>query len=353
MRRVLAAGGCALVLAACGSSIGVDVGSPSPSDSSAESPAASLRVHMDLLLGEHVFVVAKLAVAAAAGRSDEYRSYAGVLAQNGGDVEALFRTALGQSAGGQFGEAWAEQNNELVDYVVAAVTHDDAGASVAMGKLTATVPDLVAALGSGLTISKEQSTQLAGDYVTALIAIVDDAATANYARLYVSITGARKQGDAFGGALALEVAHQFPDRFPGDLTTKAATFRDSLNSLMQQQGYLMTMATSATVTRADAGAAAAAAALQPASNELAILYGGDVWLNEAELTTTYAKSGDPSARQSVLGAAPPNLNQAFTALLQVVDDQRNKSYTNLAGDDRAMATALAGAADEISFSPSS
>jgi len=71
-------------------------------------------------------VIAKLAVAATAGRKDEFHSYAGALAANGGDITTLMRSALGETVGNQFGQAWSAGNNYFVDYLVAAVTHDKA-----------------------------------------------------------------------------------------------------------------------------------------------------------------------------------------------------------------------------------
>jgi len=348
MVKGLATSACALVmLAACDSSAAVPPASETPSISSADTPAASLRVHADLLLAEHVFVIAKLAAAAGAGRQDEFHSYAGLLAANGGDIEALLRTAIGETAGARFGAAWAEQNNSLVDYVVAAVTQDESAGGSALSSLTGTaVPDIAAALESGFTISSAEATKLAGDHVTLLKTVVDDVASANYAGLYADIVSARTQAVTFGDTVALQVARQFSDRFPGDATTKAAVFRTNLNALLQQQGYLLTMATDGT----DANASAAETTLDSSATQLAALYGGDDWLSKTALVTSYAKSGDASTRASVIAASPAGLTAAWTALLQVVDDQRSKEFTAVAADDRAMAAAFATAADQVSLS---
>jgi hypothetical protein len=309
-------------------------------------------VHLDNLLDEHVFIVAKLAVAANAGRHDEFRSYAGLLAAAGGEVETLFRSAVGETAGAQFGDAWTEQNNYLVDYLVASSTHDAKASADAMSKLTdAYVPHAATVLASSLSLSSDAATRFATDHVTLLKAIIDDAASASYPQMYAAIAGAGTQAVAFGDAVAIQVARQFSDRFPGDPNTEDAGRRVNLNWLMHQQGYLMTMATDATVSAADAEAMAATASLASNANPLGTVYGGTLWLNETELVTAYAKSGDASLRQSVIGAAPPGLSDALTALLRVVDDQRGKQFASVAIDDHAMATALATAADEASLNP--
>jgi hypothetical protein len=351
MVRALAAAGCVIALTACGSSVAVPVASQTPSNSAAESPAATLRVHLDVLLGEHVFAIAKLALAATAGRQDEFHSYAALLATSGGDTEALFRTAIGETAGGQFGDAWTELNNDLVDYLVAAATHDDQASASAAAALNQAAGDHTASvLASSLSLPNDAMSRLATNHATALKAIVDDVVAANYPQLFTDIAAARTQAVTFGDTIALQVAHVFADRFPGDGNASAAVRRVNLNSLLQQQGYLMTVGTDATVAGVDGEAAAASASLATSADQLAGLYGGTLWKNELPLVSSYAKGGDAGVRQNVIGAAPAGLTAAFTALLQVVDDQRNKQFGSVATDDRAMAAAFATVADEVSLS---
>jgi hypothetical protein len=353
MVKVLAAGCCALALAACDSPGAIPAGSVSPASGAAGSPAGALRVHLDLLIGEHVFAVAKLAVAAAAGRQDEYRSYAGMLAANGGDVEALMRSALGETSGSRFGDAWTEQNNFLVDYLVAVVTHDQAASTNAASNLSGYyVPDAASALGSGLSMSSDAAGRLVAAHATALKTIIDDAVSGSAAQLYADIGMARVQAVSFADAVAVQVAHDYADRYPGDPLESPSTQRANLNSLMQQQGYLMTMASDAAVAGVNAQVTAAATALTENADQLAALYGGRVWKDEVPLLSTYAQSGGAAARQSFLGAAPASLTQALTALLQVVDDQRSKQFGTVATDDRAMAYQLSIAADGVSTSSS-
>ncbi len=80
MVKLLAACAAGVVcLAGCAGTIAL----PTPSASGmpgANSPAADVRARMALLFGEHTYVLAKLSVAAAAGRKDEFGSYADLLA---------------------------------------------------------------------------------------------------------------------------------------------------------------------------------------------------------------------------------------------------------------------------------
>ena len=343
---------------------------PSPSPVAADSPAADLRTHADLLLGEHTYVIAKLAVAAAAGRKDEFHSYAGALAANGGDITSLIRSALGETVGAQFGQAWMAGNNYIVDYLVAAVTHDRAKQAAATSGLTGTyVPQMTALLTSSLSFTAEQSALFGAEQVSGLKQIIDDAVSSGFAALYDDLRSANANAIRAADQIAGAIVGRFADRFPGDAQSKSAAFRSGLDTLLLSQSYLMTMATAATLLGTAAEQSAASGALaQNASALTAVFAGvfgnaaggqfGHVWDTEATLLVAYAKSGDPGVRQTAIAAAaPPNgpagsifgpdLTVEITATLQAVDDQRAKSFDKLADDDRSAATQLAAAGDTV------
>ena len=358
MVRLIAAGAGVLLLGSCDSSIGVSVGSPSASNAGQDTPAANLRVHTDLLFGEHVFFVAKLAVAAAAGRKDEYHSYASLLAINGGDVAALYRNTLGETEGTQFGDAWADQDDDLVGYLVAGVTHDQAASDAAAAKLTGTyVPLMSGVLASSLSIALDEATRQTTGQVAALKAIIDDAVAGGYAKLYADIVAAHAHDVAFADAIAMQAAHRFPDRLPGDPSIGAAEFRAGFNSLMQRQSYLTTMATDAAAAGSADELGAATAQLSSNVASLSTLYGGrygqaageqlaGLWNQQDSALVAGAKGGSPAPQPdgSALGAA---LTGAFDALAPVVADQRSKTFLRVAADDRAAAFLAATAADEL------
>ena len=129
----------ALTQFSCSSSSGPQASAPrlsSPSSAvvnPADSKAADLRTRLDLLLGEHVIVVAKESAAAAA-HNDEYMGYLSLLT-NATDLVGLMRSAFGDSAAGQFEQMWAVQNNYLVDYTIGLVTHNKTKSNGAMSGL--------------------------------------------------------------------------------------------------------------------------------------------------------------------------------------------------------------------------
>src|SRR4029077_10231154 len=129
-----------LVLAACAPAGTGSSPSPSPSGSTsptarpADSKAANLRTQLDLLLGEHVMLIAKQAVAAS-NHTDEYPGYLTLLASNTNSLADLIRSAYGNTGANQFAQAWGIQNGYLVDYTIGVVTHNDAKSSGAMSGL--------------------------------------------------------------------------------------------------------------------------------------------------------------------------------------------------------------------------
>lgn len=315
-------------------------------------------------------MIAKLAVAAAAGRKDEFHSYAGALAANGGDITTLLRSTLGETVGAQFGQAWMAGNNYFVDYLVAAVTHDKARQDAATSQLTGTyVPKMTALLTSNLSLTEEQAALLGADQVSGLKQIIDDAVSSGFAALYTDLHSAYVKAIKAGDQIAEAIVSRFADRFPGDAQSKSAVFRAVLDTMLLNQAYLMTMAGDATVAGTAAEQSAARGALAQNAGSLTALFGGvfgsaagtqfgHVWDTEATLLVAYAKSGDAGARQSAIAAAaPPNgaagsvfgpdLTIEITATFQAVDDQRARSFDKLADDDRSAAAQLAAAGDTV------
>lgn len=358
MKALMAAIG-AVTMCACSGSVPVTTATPTPTLSQAETPAADLRVHADLLFGEHAFAIAKLALAAAGGRKDEYHSYATLLAVNGGDLEALLRSAVGETAGARFGDAWAQQNNSLVDYIVASVTRDQNALAAAAASLTGTsVTQIASALQSGTSMPSDQATQLAGGIVSSLKLVIDDAAGGAFSKVYDDTAAAHAQAVAVADAVVNLVALEFHDRFPGDPKDKAAEFRATMNVRLQEQAYLITMASDAVVASTPADVRGAYATLatnvQALSSSFGAVFGdaagsqfAGMWAAVASSMGSYAKSGDPAERQGVVSRAAPEVADAVQALLTVIDDQRTKTYGKLATDDRAAATATAAAGDAI------
>jgi hypothetical protein len=343
--------------------------SPVPSARPADSKAADLRTQLDLLLGEHAMVVAKQAVAAA-NHTDEYSGYLTLLASNTNSLTEVMRSAFGNTAADQFGHVWDIQNAYLVDYTIGVVTHNDAKSNGAMSGLVNGFTPQFAQLIAGLArLPPTSITELESAQLADMKAVIDDELAQSYTKLYADVRIAYAHSSRTGDALAVQVAQEFPDKFPGDPSISAVDARVSLNDLLQEQSYLTTMMSDAGIEGRGAEAAAALGGVAGARTDLApvigFLLGPDaragfpgVWgIRDADLFA-YANSSDSGARQRLTGsfvsqfsalthAPAAAVRDQVIATLKAIDDQRTKSYKNVAGDDRAAAAAMQAIADKI------
>jgi hypothetical protein len=349
--------------------------SPSPVFSpTANSKAADLRVRLDLLLGEHVIVIAKDSLAATANRADEYSGYAFLLAANGGDLGGVMTSAFGASAAYAFDQVWAAQNNYFVDYTVGIASHNAAKSNAAAsGLVNGFVPQFAQFMNSMTSIPLDPITQLATEQVLESKAIIDDQAALNNAQMFKDLHRAYVQASRIGDALASAIARKFPDKFPGDPATKAVDFRVSLDNLLQEHSYLATMTTSATASGRNTEQAAALTALASNADLLGSSFSGvfgtaagtrfdQVWgARDAELVS-YAGNGDAATRQAALNGLTNDFVSQFSSLvrdftdltdsavghpissqvadmIRVIDDQRSNAAAQAAADDHTAAAA--------------
>ncbi len=353
---------------------GSRLSSPSAAASTADSKAADLRARLDLLLGEHVIVIAKDSLAATANRADEYTGYATLLTINGNDLSAVMNSAFGASAAARFDQIWATQNNDFVDYTIGIASHDSGKSNgAASGLVNGFVPAFAQFMNSMTSIPLDPITQLTTEQVLEIKAIIDDQAALNNARMFADLDRAHAHAARLGDALAPAIANKFPDKFPGDPADKAVDFRVSFDSLLQEHSYLATMATSAATAGRSTEQAAALTALAANADSLGTLFSSvfgaatgtrfdQVWgARDAELVV-YAGNGDDATRQSALhsltdsfvtqflslvrdstdlsGAEISNAVQSQVAdMIRVIDDQRANSAKVVAEDDHTAAAA--------------
>lgn len=333
---------------------------PSPT-SLAHSQAADLRTHLDLLLGEQVFIVAKQA-AAAANHSDAYDAYTTLLAVNSADLTSIVARAYGNTTGGHFAQVWNSQNAFLVDYTIGVVTHNS---DKAKGALAGLNEQFVVQLGNFLQTSMhlplDPVTQLAVDQVDADRALIDDAGAANYAAFYPDVHRAYAHMSPVGDILADKIATSFADKFPGDATVPEVTSRVSLNLALQEHSYLATMSTDAAINARASDRTAALRALSTNNDAVRAIVQDPrfalAWSEEIGSLQTYALKGDAPSKSAISETAVAQLvaaTQAPSAIVavhenasvRVIDDQRTKAQS-IANDDRTAATSMEPIADLV------
>jgi hypothetical protein len=373
LKLVAACAAGVVCLAGCASTIGLPSSSPSRT-AGAGTPAAAVRARMVQLMGEHTYVVAKLTVAATVGRKDEYTSYAGLLAASEDDVAVIVAKAAGESQGSSFAKAWLLGDSFFVDYMVATTTRQQGLADAAMANLnTRYVPQMAQAISSPLNISMSSASRLLADQVTSTKQFMDDAAAGSPTAFYADVRAAYAKSTAMGGALAEGIAWKFPDKYPGDPSAGGAKVRAQLDSTMQEHAFLLSMATDAAAAGLTNELGPAAAALmanaQDMSQAVASVFGssagaraGQLWSDEDKSFIAYASAGDDAARTAALSALNQTSTPAIASYLEglhvsadvpsvtqqtigVIDDQRAKSYSVIAAEDRQSAALLVSIGD--------
>jgi len=345
----------------------IPIASPSPTP--ANSKAADLRTKLDLVLGEHVMVVAKQATAAA-NKTDEHAAYASLLIANTNSLVDVVRSAYGNTGASQFEKTWAVQNGYLVDYTIGQVSHNDAKSNGAKSGLANGFLPEFAKLINGLTqIPVDQVTQYETRQLMATQAVIEDAAAQSYPKMYVDLRAAYAVTSGIGDLLAMRTAQMFPDKFPGDPSSKRVDARVLLNVLLQEHSYLATMTTDAAAAQRTNEQPGAAAALNANADALGKLFAEmsgagagtqivQLWGARNSDLIAYATSGDVAARQNLAekfitrlyGVAPRASDSArdqVLAMIKVIDDQRAKNFKLVAGDDLAAAAGMQAVADQI------
>ena len=345
----------------------------------ADSKAVDFRIRLDLLLGEHVIAIAK--ESSAAGRDAEFNAYLHMLTSNGTDLTDLVRSALGDTAAARFGQIWSTQNDHLVHYTIGLVTHDKALSGSSMSSLVSTfVPQMSQFLNSTAQIPVDSMEQLLFQHVLETKAMIDDRFAQSYPRLYADVQIVYGQASLIGDALAPRIVQKFPDKFPGDPSSRAADVRLTLNILLQEHLYLATMATSAATEGRGKEVAAATGALDANAAALRALFSGlfgdataaqfsQAWAAGDAALLGYASASGASEIQTALtqltnvlvtqlsnfvqaatGLSPdvsrPPIQAQVQATVTAINDQRARLFGPLATDDRA-ANALIGVVADL------
>jgi hypothetical protein len=346
-----------VLVAACSASPQQATPSVSPSPTSA---AADLRVHLDLLLTEHVFLIAKAGDAAAAGRTDEYKAYATDLTNSAADLASLLREALGDTASSRFGAIWSQYLDSVAAYTVGAAAHDDAKKSAAADSLNNT---LAPELGQWLSdVSGLAEIPTAKQLVASVQSILDDEAGLNWTSLYLDTVAGAGTARHLADEVGPQIIKSYPDRFPGSAQGKSFDRRLLLSAGLQQLAYIGTMASEATINGGTDEAAAAGKVVTNTANAL----GPGTWKSWTDDLPAYAAAGSGGTHTVADQIAADNrgLAQSFprnSAVVQayadgqtglevrVIDAQRNKDVSSIGSRDRASASAMERLAAAIGY----
>ncbi len=211
-----------------------------------DSPAADLRVSLNLALGEHLILASKATNAALGGRNEEFAAYGELLNTNGTDIGATIGAAYGTEAEDAFNQIWSAHNGFFVDYTTGVATKDQAKMDKAVEDLTTIyVPQFTELIAAATGLPMDAVESLTTDHVLQTKAVVDAQAAGDWDAAYEAVRAAYAHMQMIGDAIAPAVAEQFPDKFAGDPASKGVDLRVALNQLLQEHLYLASSATGA------------------------------------------------------------------------------------------------------------
>ena len=95
-----------------------------------------LRVALNQLLQEHLYLASSATGAALGGRNDEFAAAGDALNTNGTDIGAAIGGLYGDAAKDQFNQIWSAHNGFFVDYTTGVATKDQAKMDKAVQDLT-------------------------------------------------------------------------------------------------------------------------------------------------------------------------------------------------------------------------
>jgi len=245
-------------------------------------PAAGLRVGLNALLSEHVYLAAAATNAALGGRQPEFEAAAAALDANSVDVAKAIGSVYGTEAEQAFLPLWRKHIGMVVDYTVGAATGDRAKQDKAVADLVGYTEDFGAFLQSANpNLPKPVVAGLVKHHVLTLKAVIDAQAAKDQERAFTALRTGAGHMQMIADPLAGAIVKQFPEKIAGATDTKAAGLRTMLNLALREHVYLASAATNAALGGREAEFKAAANALD--ANSVAIAKAiGSVYGAEAE-----------------------------------------------------------------------
>ena len=222
--------------------------------------AADLRVALNVLLMDHVYLASAATNQALLGNDAGFKAAAATLDKNTVGLGDAIGSVYGDGAKTAFLALWRKHIGFFVDYTMGAAAKDQAKKDKAKADLDGYRADFDAFItGANPNLPKGAVADLLVTHVSSLFAVIDAQAAKDPTfidKVKVSAAHSQKIADPLAGA----ISKQFPDKFPG-AASKASDLRVALNLLLDEHVQIVAFATGAAVSGNDAGFQAAAKTL--------------------------------------------------------------------------------------------
>lgn len=175
--------------------------------------ASDLRVALNTLLAEHIYLASSATGAALGGRTPEFQAAAGALDSNSVSLSKAIGSVYGEDAGTAFLALWRKHIGFVVDYTTGVATKNTLKQDKAVQDLLGYANDFGAFLNSACPgLPTSVVADLVRGHITSLKTVIDAQAASNPA-VYNNIRTAAAHMQMIADPLAAAIAKQFPDRF--------------------------------------------------------------------------------------------------------------------------------------------
>lgn len=176
--------------------------------------AADLRVTLNALLQEHVYLAAAATDAFLNGNMEEFQAAAAALDANSVDIAKANGAAYGPEAEEAFLPLWRKHIGLVIDYTTGLATNDPTKQEKAVNNLVAYTQEFGAFLNSATpSLPADAVAQLVKDHVLTLKTVIDAQAADDYITAYTALREAASHMQMITDTHIEAVVRQFPEKF--------------------------------------------------------------------------------------------------------------------------------------------
>ncbi len=180
----------------------------------AKNKGVDLRVALDNLLQEHLYLATSATGAALGGMSAQFNAAGTALNTNGTDLGSAIGSLYGSDAQDQWNKIWSAHNGYFVDYTVGVATKDKAKQDKAVKDLTTNyVPTFATFLAGATGLPVDALTKLITQHVLTTKAVVDAQASGDAAAAAAADRQAGQHMEMIGDPLAKAIVAKLPAKF--------------------------------------------------------------------------------------------------------------------------------------------
>jgi hypothetical protein len=261
--------------------------------------SADLRMTLNGLLQEHVFLAGAAVNEALQGNTAGFDAAVAALDENSVALSEAIGLAYGEEAGSEFLDLWRSHIELVVAYANAVAIGDQAAADEQVEFLTGYATDFANFLAGPTGIDAAVLEDLVLEHILTLKDVVDTMAAGDPAAAFVALRDAMGHMQMVADPLAIAIAAQQPEAFPGEIEGTEATVQTGLDLLLQEHVLLAGAAVNEALRGNTAGFDAAVAALDANSVDLSEAVGDavgeetgteflDLWRSHIDLFVNYA-----------------------------------------------------------------